>query len=403
MQVDAENWAESTAKYHRMACRTVCWLTALYCSFAIAQAADETPPIPKAATIEIHPDESRPFSGNSQWKNVPPYLQGAQIFEKASLASPELRFKIKKSGVVLIAASWNYEGGGWEDTDNKGRQLLGDVMHDGWTPIATMNFKDGDEHVVFRREVTEGQQLTFHTRNQIAPFVITIPESAVATVMAQKALVSADRRTLLSRNPGAGADRVGTTTEDVVLLRMREPEKARPAWIRGLLLREIVRQGVSLAVREQLGLPTRDAALRERLPQQAGATNFPLEMDVVVQSTYDVETALYQRRGDRWETIWDDILTFPRDHFIERLVTAVEKLSRTELAVALQGAGFKGREPPPSRDTSPLPAGVEDLMQDFSIPSQFAALRLLHSEIASHGQSPELLGRSPEPTRSWAS
>src|SRR5262249_34164261 len=144
--------------------------------------------------------------------------------------------------------------------------------------------------------------------------------------------------------------------------------------------------------RQELNLPTRDTSLRERLLLLAGVTNYPLEELVVVQSTYDVEAALFQRRGQNWEPIWDNTLTVPRDHFFDRLVTKMEELSRTELSDALKKAGFSARPVMAARDRSELSAKTENLHLDLTVPGQFMQLRELHNEILTGGESPQLLG-----------
>jgi tetratricopeptide (TPR) repeat protein len=345
-----------------------------------------------SAVVEVSADPPKVLAELKDWKNVPGLLKQARIYDKASLSNMAVKFSVKEPGLVLLAASWNYQGGGWEDTIAKDRQLLGDLMRDGWVAIGTMMFRDDDQHVIFRRAVKAGETFKLHTRNQIAPFVIKVPDTDVAAVMAAPTLVSPDRRTLLTHGPGNPGDKTGTTDPNVVLFKARDAEQHRPAWVPGMLLREIVRQGLSMAARDELGLATRDSILRERLPQETGATNLPLEMYVAVQSTYDVETAIFRRNDNNWDCLWDDTLTFQRDHFYERLVTSVEALSRTELTSALKKAGFQAHDLPASRDSSIVPDEVEQLLARLTIPAQLAALRALHAEIQNGGDSPELLG-----------
>ncbi len=147
-----------------------------------------------------------------------------------------------------------------------------------------------------------------------------------------------------------------------------------------------------MAANDEMGLSIRDGALREHLPQQTDVDNLPFDMLVAIQSTYDVEAAIFHRTNEHWEFVWDDMLTFPRKQFYEHLVTAIEVLSRNELRQSLESAGFKAQPRPASRDSSVLPEGIEKQLADLTVPAQFALLRELHSEISKNGDSPELLG-----------
>ena len=63
------------------------------------------------------------------WKNVPDYLKEAKIYEKPLQERNQLQFSAEADGLVLMAASWTYDGnasGGWQEGNR------GDDRGGGW-------------------------------------------------------------------------------------------------------------------------------------------------------------------------------------------------------------------------------------------------------------------------------
>jgi len=153
----------------------------------------------------------------------------------------------------------------------------------------------------------------------------------------------------------------------------------------GILLREILRQAVLIAARDELGAGTRDEALGESL---VGAPKNP---DVEVASLYRREEkshAMIRRLGEKQsEMLLDQPLT---TYELPDLVEAVEKLSRTEFPAVLKQLGLEGR-PNPQKADAPLPPGTEDRLKQMGYSDLFAAVRDLHHALRTEGESPARL------------
>src|SRR5207253_11358341 len=97
----------------------------------------------------------------------------------------------------------------------------------------------------------------------------------------------------------------------------------------GLLLREIVRQAILLAAREELGLSTRDAVLGEVRGPDSGP-RLDVRTKVVPGAAYEITV----EAGSA--VVWKKEIPLPPgpvDYLA--LVTAAEKLPRDEIAAAL--------------------------------------------------------------------
>lgn len=154
--------------------------------------------------------------------------------------------------------------------------------------------------------------------------------------------------------------------------------------------RELGRQAILLAAREELGYPTRDQTLGERI-DEAKQNVF----DAMIESRHGQGLRLLVRRGD--ETVYDheveDAIGPVFD--IQRLAQKLEPLTRGELADALADAlDDTGIERRPNRvvESAAAPAEAEILLSRMDHISQFHALRLLHQAVRETGESPELTG-----------
>jgi tetratricopeptide (TPR) repeat protein len=182
---------------------------------------------------------------------------------------------------------------------------------------------------------------------------------------------------------------------DAVYLGTREPdrveENVQPA---SLLCRELVRQAFLIAARDECGLLTRDATLREGLPKSAGLqfAQFDLECKAVSQKTSALVYALYPRGDDKAKAVWE--WKFPCDpndpETIAKLAEQIEPLSRGALKTVLDRAG-SGKSVPAARAAAAVPAQAEDELWEFNELALVDALRRIHAEIRSRGESPELL------------
>ncbi len=155
----------------------------------------------------------------------------------------------------------------------------------------------------------------------------------------------------------------------------------------GILVRELIRQAVLLAARDELGAATRDEVLGESL---AGAPDHPkLEVTSLFHAEGKCETTI-RRLG---ETNKKTPLLF--DHTLDKasipnLVNSAEELSRTQLPAVLKKLGLAGA-PNSWRPEAALPAGVEEKLTHMGDSELFAAVRALHGALRTDGESPARL------------
>lgn len=183
---------------------------------------------------------------------------------------------------------------------------------------------------------------------------------------------------------------------DAVYLGTREPdrieENVQPA---SLLCREVVRQAFLIAAREECGLSTRDATLREELSKSPGLqfVQFDLECKAVSQKTSALVYALYPRGDGEPKAVWQWKLQCDLNdpETIAKLAEQIEPLSHGELKAVLDRSG-SGNAVPAGRAAAAVPAQAEEELWDFNELGLLDGLRRIHEECRSRGESPELLG-----------
>jgi len=213
------------------------------------------------------------------------------------------------------------------------------------------------------------------TADPVAPAVPDAPDPAEA----RTSLV-------LIRGAGEGGSPV------VALGRPYGPETfdAIRGTVQQLLYRELIRQAVLIAARDELALATRDELLDDAKPSEG-------EGEVVEASSLfrqERARALFRRgKGDGAETLLLVELGARPDRvgYEEELVSRAEELARTDFVGLLKKLGLEG-EPNKVRDEAPLPDGVEEKLTGLGLVENFAAVRALHEAIRADGESPERLG-----------
>lgn len=166
--------------------------------------------------------------------------------------------------------------------------------------------------------------------------------------------------------------------------------KARENPTHEILLREIVRQAWLVAARDGMGLPTRDALLRE--PPLRGPEAVP---DVLVQAyiNHDCEITVMGPDGapppaGAWHMVippeqWKD--------GYRQLIETCEKLSRGAFVDGLKSTGLKGRPNAPHQGPAPDLAKAAQQLEPMNYFAQFTAVRLAHASMRTDGESPEAL------------
>jgi hypothetical protein len=191
----------------------------------------------------------------------------------------------------------------------------------------------------------------------------------------------------------AAADEKAAAKRDAVVLRPSSGADGGDAAWESLLAREIARQALLNAARDQLGLPTRDLLLREgdrKAAEEAGRL-----VDVRVSPVRGSKTTVLVRgiQGNGRKKLAEekmpcpDIEPMPYKPYLD----FADKLERKQYVDALKKAGFAG-EPTKTVDHGTVPAEIEKLVARMSFPAQFAAVRQLHALARKEGYSPEVTG-----------
>jgi tetratricopeptide (TPR) repeat protein len=159
----------------------------------------------------------------------------------------------------------------------------------------------------------------------------------------------------------------------------------------GHLLRELVRQALLIAARDELGLPTRDRLLGEPLPDDENATLPVLGISTSINKERLVEIVVSSECRDGYESELSlHRFQLPPGPLIQRLAARADALSAGEFPGALRKAGFAGRAHP-YRAEGPIGEDIDLWLQGYDAHSQLAGIRLLHTQIAELGESPERL------------
>lgn len=343
------------------------------------------PTTPELKEIAVTAAEPKPVS-KEEWPSLPEYLNGATVLAPKDTNTIELT--AKEDVQVIVAASWGYDGnrgGGWFET----RTILPQLVSEGWQPVGTVTQKDTSKdgtHTLFRRTLKAGDTIKFHTRKYLAP-VVFLPSKERATALAKASpILSASNNLAAIAPPKPGPS---AASGKAVLLRTHEPDLEDRFADRGLLLRELVRQAILIAARDELGLATRDNSLCEDM---TGDQKGPLPLDVVVHVQQDkrINITLFRHAGGKPEVLWDKHFALEGDDLIVALTKEAELKSRTEWLDALNKAGFKG---PANKvqEKSSLDPHTQKLLADLHFLPQFVAVRQLHELMRRDGESPERL------------
>lgn len=168
------------------------FLLAVACSAGLAEDKQTGKPNaqPGLASVKVEQLEPLPIGTNWKWNKLPEFLTDAQIYEKVKgQPQPKLQFEVQQDGVLLLAASWTYDGnpsGGWIEKRWTEKMLV----DAGWIPIGEIvrinKDQKPDPHVVFRKVVKAGEKLELHTRKYNAPLLILPAANRVQDVLAAK-------------------------------------------------------------------------------------------------------------------------------------------------------------------------------------------------------------------------
>lgn len=197
--------------------------------------------------------------------------------------------------------------------------------------------------------------------------------------------------------PQAGDD----SAKRAPLVALALPEE--PARIPGnsrlpVLAREIVRQALLVAAREERGCLTRDAVLGEPQPKADAAAELQLRFvsRFFANSPAEFELSRPGREG-RFERLWSEEVAFEEDDSglpnqidYRLLAETAERWSREAFPKLLAPEGAEPRDARPQSDAA-VPDAIAEQLLAMTETSQCTAIRDLHAAIREQGESDELL------------
>jgi hypothetical protein len=156
----------------------------------------------------------------------------------------------------------------------------------------------------------------------------------------------------------------------------------------GLLLRELARQALLIAARDELGLPTRDQTLREPFPPGV----IPVQMKTKVMPGQAMEIEIFRTEAGADKVLFTKSIPLDRKDGVdyEKVIVIMAELSRTEFPDTLTKAGFL-KQPKVAAAQPQIPAEVQTDLNSVRLDAQFSALRFLHEAVANNGATPELI------------
>lgn len=159
----------------------------------------------------------------------------------------------------------------------------------------------------------------------------------------------------------------------------------------GLLVRELVRQAVLIAARDEMGLPTRDSSLEDKIGSKDPNA---LEIQTTCDPSGKVLIAL--TLGQKWQSDWTyetEVSYSPIEGLVNyrELSEKLEQLSRTKIPGVLQSVRFSKQSLPERKNVFTIDPKIAGNIQRLSPLSQLTAIRRLHSIARKEGESPELL------------
>jgi len=179
----------------------------------------------------------------------------------------------------------------------------------------------------------------------------------------------------------------------VLLLTAQEPDMTVEKASSKLLVRELLRQAILIAGRDQLRMSTRDATLREPFSDPLGTSDLLLKVQTARSAGSYIRVTVIDGRDDK--VLYNEDIASPltekNDVDYLGILLAVEERSRKQFVNMLQEAGARG-EPPPANPAATVGADIDRHLDEMNAFSQFDAVRQLHLAQDKSGESRETLG-----------
>ncbi len=182
----------------------------------------------------------------------------------------------------------------------------------------------------------------------------------------------------------------GTSWKDGLMLTTHDSPPGVIAY-RGILMRELVRQSVLVAARDELSLPTRDQSLNEPFPREPGG-RAPLGVVMTTNApqseTLACRITVFRSDGGKAVRLWEeDLLGLGTEFRLLEVAREAEALSREAFPAVLREAGFVGRANAWVPDGS-VDEEVTAQLQVPNVIAQYAVIRSMHAAIRESGESP---------------
>jgi hypothetical protein len=153
----------------------------------------------------------------------------------------------------------------------------------------------------------------------------------------------------------------------------------------GLIAEELFRQAVLIAARDEMGMQTRDAGLREWEGKAPSGNAIAMEFS---GSEARLEYAHQGKKDVRWRHDYGN--DWPKYDLV-KATEMIEKLTRGELVDALRKDGWSGSGHVEKAD-APAPEDAEKRLMEMEELSQFAVLRETSAAVEEDGESLPRLG-----------
>jgi tetratricopeptide (TPR) repeat protein len=227
------------------------------------------------------------------------------------------------------------------------------------------------------------------------PVAAPIATQKVATQHDKRGQEAVDASAVRSRLVVLGVGKENDARQVVILGKptgVREiPEFGQPSRP-DMLPREMVRQAVLIAARDELGLATRDQVIDDTSTDQKEGGAGTVEVVSFIRDNRSREM-IQRLEGELRETILShETPTTPGpDLELLKLLASAEALSRGEFPTALKGLGLVGK-PNTVNEVAALPEKTDERLATLEFLDALLAVRDLHKAIRDDGESSARLG-----------
>jgi len=339
---------------------------------------------------------------------LPRFLRGVRAANTRSvqavngvlpMAQPT-RFTVKADTLLVIGCAWSDETAPLlTEALVKGLQSRRQLMALGWEPFGSFShrtFVGPAEYTLFRRQAKAGETITIWPDTLRDP-VIFEPGAWTEKV----ARLPAWKPGLHQIPPLHPATLAGGVPGSGVVMLTQDAARCEDHGRTGIFDRELFRQALLIAARDELQQPTRDQSLRELAGgvgnTPAGSAPFTLICSIEEPQTIRLTIARWKQPpadstdpGDSWDVLRELTLPLNPPADLQRTVSIAESLSRSDFREVLSNAGFTGQADNWS-DDAPVDPAISTLLESLHFVPVFDGIRRLHSEIKATGESPARL------------